>query len=165
MGRKSIKEDKNIYFSLREAQGMSREQASEELICVSTGRLAKIEYGEVLPYPEEVAAMANTYKYPGLCNYYCANDCPLGQMYVPQVEVKDLPVITLEMLALLNKLNKEKERLIEITVDGEIGDDEIKDFKSIRADLEKMSMAIDSMQLWIDNMIAEGKIERGIMED
>lgn len=164
MGRKSIKEDKNIYFTLREKQGLSREQASEKLVCVSTGRLSKIEYGEVLPYPEEVAAMSATYKFPGLCNYYCANDCPLGQMFVPQVEVKELPVIMLEMLALLNILNKEKDRLIEIAVDGTISDEEIRDFKSIRSDLEKMSMTIDSMELWLDNMIAEGKIKRELID-
>ena len=102
--------------------------------------------------------MANTYRAPSLCNYYCANDCPLGQEYVPQVEVKELPIITLEMLAILNKLTKEKDRLVEITVDGEISSDEIADFRQIRSDLEKMSMTIDSMQMWISNMIAEGKV-------
>lgn len=148
MGRKSTKSDKNIYFSLREELGLSREQASEELKCVSVSRLTKIEFGETIPYPEEVSAMANTYRTPSLCNYYCANDCPLGQEYVPQVEVKELPIITLEMLAILNKLTKEKDRLIEITVDGKISADEIADFRQIRSDLEKMSMTIDSMQMW-----------------
>ena len=103
--------------------------------------------------------MANAYKVPSLCNYYCANDCPLGQAYVPQVQVKELPIITLEMLAILNRLVKEKDRLIEITVDGRISPDEIADFKRIRSELEKMSMTIDSMQLWLDNTIAAGKID------
>ena len=165
MGRKSVKEDKNIYFSLRENLGLSREQACEQLNCVSISRLSKIEYGEVLPYPEEIYAMARVYKAPSLCNHYCANECPLGQYYVPNVEVKDLPVITLEMLNLLNRLSREKERLVEITVDGVISEDEIADFRKIRADLEKMTMTIDSMQLWIDNKIAEGKISQRLVED
>ncbi len=160
MGRKSTKNDKNIYFSLREEMGLSREQASEALKCISVSRLSKIEYGDTIPYPEEINAMANVYRAPSLCNYYCANDCPLGQEYVPQVEVKELPIITLEMLAILNKLAKEKDRLIEITVDGQISSDEIADFKKIRSDLEKMSMTIDSMQMWISNKIAEGKISK-----
>ena len=164
MGRKSTKDDKNAYFTLRENLGLSRDQASEAL-CISVSRLAKIEYGDTIPYPEEVGAMALAYKAPSLCNYYCANDCPLGQEYVPQVEVKDLPIITLEMLAILNRLAREKERLIEITVDGEISPDEIADFKQIRSDLEKMSLTIDSMQMWISNKIAEGSVSKELDGD
>lgn len=164
MGRKSVKEDKNKYFALREEQGLSREQACDLLNCVSVSRLSKIEYGEALPYPEEIFAMANAYKDPSLCNFYCSNDCPLGQKYVPQVEVKELPVVTLEILALLNRLVKEKERLIEITVDGNISEDEIADFLTIREDLAKMSLTIDSLQMWIDNKIAEGIIRDDLIK-
>lgn len=64
------------------------------------------------------------------------------------------------MLAILNRLVKEKDRLIEITVDGIIAPDEIADFKRIRSELEKMSMTIDSMQLWLDNTIASGAANR-----
>ena len=103
--------------------------------------------------------MSEVYGEPNLPNIYCANDCPLGQAYVTQVEVKELPVITLEMLNLLNKLTKQKDRLIEITVDGEISPDEMKDFLTIKRDLEKMSMTIDSMQLWLENKIADGQID------
>lgn len=55
---------------------------------------------------------------------------------------------------------KPKDRLIEITVDETISSDEINDFKEIRKRFEQMSTAIDSMQLWPDNMIAEGKIDK-----
>ena len=64
------------------------------------------------------------------------------------------------MLAILNRLVKEKDLLIEITVDGIIDPDEIADFKRIRSELEKMSMTIDSMQLWLDNTIASGAANR-----
>ena len=159
MGRRSTKEDKNVYQTTREKLNLSRAQACELLQSISESRLFRIENGETYPYPEEVYAMANMYKAPSLCNYYCANDCPLGQAYVPQVQVKELPIITLEMLAILNRLVKEKDRLIEITVDGQISPDEAEDFKCIRSELEKMSMAIDSLQLWIDNTIAAGKLD------
>ena len=160
MGRRSTRENKNMYQQLREERGFSRARASEELKCISEGRLVRIESDEAVPYPEEIITMAEVYGEPNLPNLYCANDCPLGQAYVSQVEAKDLPVITLEMLNLLNRLTKQKDRLIEITVDGEITPDEIKDFKRIKKDLQQMSMAIDSMQLWIDNMIADGRISK-----
>ena len=164
MGRKSIKKEKNVFQLLREAKGYSREKASELLVTITNNRLIRIESGETTPYPEEIITMAAVYSEPNLPNIYCANECPLGKAYVSQVEVKDLPVVTLEMLNLLNRLNRQKERLVVITVDGEISPDEYSDFKKIKHDLEQMSMAIDSMQLWVDNMIAEGKIRKDALE-
>ena len=64
------------------------------------------------------------------------------------------------MLATLNSLNKEKERLIEITVDGTISADEVKDFLMIQDSLEKMSLAISALRLWVDQKIAEGEINK-----
>ena len=40
----------------------------------------------------------------------------------------------------------------------------IEDFRAIRSDLEKMSLTIDSMQMWIDNKIAEGTISEKLVE-
>ena len=79
--------------------------------------------------------MADCYKKPSLCNYFCSHECPIGQEYVPEIKAKELSQITLEMLATLNTLVKEKERLIEITVDGEISQDEIPDFIAIQKEL------------------------------
>ena len=102
--------------------------------------------------------MADCYKNPSLCNYYCSHECPIGQEYVPEVKSKELSQITLEMLASLNSLEKEKNRLIEITVDGVISDDEMNDFKRIQEQLSQISMAIDSLQLWVQKAILDGKI-------
>ncbi len=160
MPRRSVKEDKNIYQELREACGYSRAKASELLQCISDSRLYRIEIGEQSAYPEEIITMADVYGEPNLPNIYCSQYCLLGQHYVPQVQAKDLPTITLEVLNLLNRLTQQKERLIEITVDGAITPDELDDFKAIKKDLDRMSMTIDSMQLWIDNMITDGKIKK-----
>jgi len=109
-----------------------------------------------------VLAMADCYKNPFLCNYFCSHECPIGMEYVPEIKVKDLSQITLEMLATLNKLTHEKERLIEITVDGELSEDELPDFFKIKDQLEKMSLAIDSLNLWLDQEIASGKLKSNI---
>lgn len=158
MGRKSTKENKNIYQLSREEANLTRESASEKLVFVSADRIEKIEYEKSLPHPEEILAMAECYKNPALCNYFCSHECPIGQQYVPEIKMKELSQITLEMLASLNVLEREKNRLIEITVDGEISEDEIQDFKIIQQQLAKISMAIDSLQLWVQKSIAEGKI-------
>ncbi len=150
MGRKSVKENKNIYQQYREEAGLTREKASEAMGIVSETRIEKIESDKTTPYPEEIMAMAECYKAPDLCNYFCSNECPIGQRYVPQVQAKELTQIVLEVLATLNTLNKDKERLIEISADGEVSEDEEKDFGYIKEQLDKISLAVDSLQLWID---------------
>ena len=150
MGRKSVKENKNIYQQYREEAGLTREKASEAMGIVSETRIEKIESDKTIPYPEEIMAMAECYKTPDLCNYFCSNECPIGQRYVPQVQAKELTQIVLEVLATLNTLNKDKERLIEISADGEVSEDEEKDFGYIKEQLDKISLAVDSLQLWVD---------------
>ena len=145
MGRKSTKENKNIYQISREEANLTREAAAEELEFISADRIEKIESEKSLPHPDEILAMADCYKNPSLCNYYCSHECPIGQEYVPEVKFKELSQITLEMLASLNSLEKEKNRLIEITVDGVISEDEMKDFEKIQDQLAQISLAIDSL--------------------
>lgn len=158
MGRKSTKENKNIYQTSREEIELTRESAAEKLKFISSDRIEKIENEKSLPHPEEILAMADCYKNPSLCNYYCSHECPIGQEYVPEVKFKELSQITLEMLASLNTIEKEKNRLIEITVDGVISDDEKKDFEKIQEQLAQISLAIDSLELWVQKAIVDGRI-------
>ena len=164
MGRKSTKENKNIYQISRENMEYSRAAASEKLKYISADRIEKIESEKTLPQPEEVLAMAECYKNPSLCNYYCSHECPIGREYVPEVKAKELSQITLEMLAALNTLSQKKDRLIEIAVDGEISTDELPDFVTLQEELEKMSLVIDSLNLWISNSIASGKIDKNLLQ-
>ena len=158
MGRKSTKENKNIYQISREEANLTREAAAEELEFISSDRIEKIENEKSLPHPDEILAMADCYKNPALCNYYCSHECPIGQEYVPEVTFKELSQITLEMLASLNSLEKEKNRLIEITVDGVISEDEKKDFEKIQEQLAQISLAIDSLELWVQKALLDGRI-------
>jgi hypothetical protein len=159
MARMSTKENKNIYQLTREGLKLSREAAGELLGSIPPDRIEKIENERSLPYPEEILVMSEKYKQPGLCNYYCANQCPIGQQYVPEVKLKTLSQIVLEMLASLNAMNKQKERLIEITADGQISGDEIEDFIFIQEELERISITVETLQLWSEQMLATGVID------
>ena len=159
MARVSTKENKNIYQLTREELKLSREAAGELLESIPPDRIEKIENERSLPHPEEILVMADKYKQPGLCNYYCANQCPIGQQYVPEVKIKALSQIVLEMLASLNAMNKQKERLIEITADGQISGDEIEDFIFIQEELERISITVETLQLWSEQMLATGIID------
>jgi len=159
MGKKSTKENKTRYHLVREELGLSREQASELLETIPPERIERIENEKVSPYPEEILVMAEKYKRPSLCNYYCSQHCPIGQQYVPEVEVKELSSIVLEMLAALNAINKEKDRLVEIAADGKIDNDEIDDFIFIQEELERISITVETLQLWSERMLANGVID------
>ena len=160
MARKSTKENKNVYQRTREALGLTREEASGLLVTMSPERIEKIENERSMPHPDEVLLMSDQYQQPSLCNHYCANQCPIGQQYVPEIKVKDLSQIVLETIASLNAMQRQKERLIEITVDGKISGDELADFVQIQEELEKISIAVETLQLWCERMLDTGAIDR-----
>ena len=159
MARISTKKDKNIYQQIREEFKLTREKASELLGGIPPERIERIESGKFTAHPDEVILMAEKYKAPQLCNYYCANECEIGKQYVPEIKVKDLSQIVLEMLASLNSVRKKQERLIEITADGVIETDEIRDFIQIQNELERISITVETLQLWIEQKLAAGHID------
>ena len=158
MGRGSNKEKKNQYQLAREKRQLTRDKASELLQWLSPERIERIESEKALPHPDEVLMMAEGYGEPTLCNYYCSTHCPIGQQYVPNIQIKELSQIVLEMLASLNSVQRQTERFIEITADGEIADDEIRDFVMIRKKLERISITVETLQLWAEQMVAHGRI-------
>ncbi len=159
MSRVSHKNNKTMFQLCREDLGWSREKASEEL-GISPERIERIENEKLAIYPEEVISMAECYKNPNLCNYYCSKKCPIGMKYVPEIKMKDLSQIILEMLASLNSMSKKKERLIEITYDGDISVDEIEDFLRIQTELERITLTVETLRLWCEQMLANGIIDQ-----
>jgi len=158
MARASTRENKNVFWQAREALGLSREAASELLETIPPERIERIETEKFMPHPDEVLLMAEKYKAPTLCNYYCSQICPIGQQYVPEIKVKDLSQIVLEMLASLNSMQRQTTRLIDIAADGIIDNDELKDFVHIQKELERISITVETLQLWSEQMLANGKI-------
>ena len=159
MGRSSTRENKTRYQLAREGLGLSREKASELLETFAPERIEKIESERSLPRPDEVLIMAEKYKTPSLCNYFCARQCPIGQQYVPEIRNSELSDIVLKMLASLNAMDRKKERLIEIAADGTISKDEIDDFVRIQKELERISVTVETLQLWVEKMLANGRID------
>lgn len=148
-----------IYRDIREKLELTREEASELLQAISPERLSRIESGKFAINPDEVCLMAEKYKEPSLCNYYCSHECPIGQKYVPEVKMQDLSAIVLNMLDSVNSMKNNQERLIEIAADGEIEDAELLDFIKIREELSRISETAQALTLWTEKMIADGKID------
>ena len=159
MARVSTKENKTEYQIRREELGLSREKASELLEPITPERIERIESEKTTAYPDEVLLMSEKYNYPHLCNHYCSNECAIGKKLVPEIKIKDLSLIVLEMLASLNSMKKRQERLIEISADGRIEADEVEDFIQIQQELEKISITVEALQLWAEQKISAGEID------
>ena len=163
MGRQSTRKNKNIYQTYREEAGLTREKASDLMDGISADRIERIEYESQVPTPYDVVQMADCYQRPDLCNYYCSHKCAIGDRYVPEVEIADLPAIILETIAGLNEVNALTNRMIQIARDGVISPDEIKDFALISYKLDAVSLAIDALNHWVDKTACENSLDLDLL--
>ncbi len=151
-----------VYKETRKKHELTRDDVCDKASLmnnpIQSERLERIENGKFPITPDEVMLLAEIYGEPTLCNHYCSKECPIGEKYVPEIKVKDLTQIVLEMLSSLNSMKKKQERLIEITADGTIDEDEIKDFVYIQKELERISITVETLQLWVEQMLADKKI-------
>ena len=150
MGKQSTRENKTIYQICREEAGLTRSEASEKMTAVSDSKIEKFEYEMQDPTPYDIIQMADAYKRPDLCNYFCSHKCEIGHRYVPEVEVSDLSDIILETIASLHEITPLTTRLIQIARDGKISD-----FAFISKKLDEISLAVDSLNLWVDKTANE----------
>lgn len=165
MGKRSTRENKNMYQICRENQNLTREGASELMQYISDDRIEKIESEKSLPHPDEIVIMAKAYKAPHLCNYFCSHECPIGQETVPEIEYKSLAEITLAMLSSFNTMEGYKNRLIDITSNGRVDPDEVEDFKKISAQLYNIVNCANSLKLWVDKQIADGELDEDLIKN
>ena len=160
MGRKSTRENKTVYQIAREKNGLTIEKAGELIDGMTPDRIAKIENGSVHVQPEDIVLMAEFYKAPELCNYYCTHECAIGEKTVEVIEEKSLSQIAIETLNALNKMTRLKDRLLEIVEDGQVRQDENDDFLIIKSTLDRIAASVNSLQLWVDGQIANDKLDR-----
>ena len=162
MGKKATKAADNMYCMARYEAAenndsfSSREKASE-ILNIDRTRLANIELGNVIPYPEEVLSMARHYHAPELCNAHCSGQCPIGKNTISKVEIEDFDRLSLKVLASLNDIDKLRSSLIAISEDGQVNPCEQKDFAQILASLDKISTGAAALKLWAEKNIKSGE--------
>ena len=81
------------------------------------------------------------------------------------MESKELVQIVVETLNGLRRLNQYRDRLLEIAEDGEVSRDEYEDFGEIRDELDRLQLAVSTLQLWIEERLAQGELEEAASED
>lgn len=158
MGKKATKAADNMYCIARYEAAQhneafaSREKASE-LLNMDRTRLANIELGNLIPYPEEVLAMSKNYNTPELCNQHCAEQCPIGKHTVSKVMIDDFDRLSLKILGSLQDIDNIRLSLIAISEDGQVNDNEKEDFKSILDALDKISTNANALKIWAEKNV------------
>lgn len=155
---------KNVYMNCRKECGLTREAAAEQMNMPSR-RLEKIETFNQDATPLDVKKMAACYKEPKLLNYYCAHECDIGIDTIPEIATTQLERIILETISSLNEINPQANRLMQIARDGKITDDEIEDFGYICCKLEEITIAIDSLNLWVTKTKLNNGLNSKLLEE
>lgn len=165
MGKRSTKKNKNVFFQAREDLGLSRSEAADLMPGFSESQIEKIENERTISIdPDMVLAMAKAYKKPELCNQYCSRYCSIGKDVKPEIQVSNLSQIVLGMLSTMNSFENKKNKLIDISVDGEITENELYDYVTIQYELDQMSTSIEALRLWIAQKIEAGNIDSSKIE-
>lgn len=156
MGRDPTKAIENPCFRCRREAAKyndklhSREGAAE-LLGVSVSSLADYELGNTKVIPvDKIVLMADLYNAPELKAWYCSSECPIGRSFpMPSSDLTTVERTTLNLLRQLRQddVEKVREKLIDITADGVISDDERVDLAEILAYLDKLIKAAGELRL------------------
>ena len=130
----------------------SREGAAEEL-GIDRTRLARIELGSLIPYPEEVLLMAEAYGAPQLTNHYCSSCCPLGKETIPPCELLQIDLRTVKVLSAVRNATFIREGILDVAEDGKITREEIPKLEQVSDNLEELEKASMALRLWINKYI------------
>lgn len=157
MGRNCIKAAENPCFRCRKEAAKyderlySREGASE-LLGVSVSSLAEYETGATKVIPvDKIVLMADLYKSPELKVWYCTSECPIGKTtsVIPSPEMSCIERTVLCLIKLLNVGNVDEvtKKLIDITADGIVSEDESVKFQEVMDYLDELIRTAGELKL------------------
>lgn len=152
MPKKATKAAENVLYKARmEAAKWNDKFSSREGAAEITGldrtRIAYMELGTIVPYPEEIVVLAEYYNAPELANFYCSHLCPLGKQTVEPLELTELASVTLQLLAAVRDLPNVTDDLVDIAEDGVIDESEQAQMEVILEKLRKASKKIQTLEL------------------
>lgn len=135
----------------------SRPGAAEE-IGVSAESLKNYELGlcKVVPC-DVVVRMADTYNAPELMNEYCTEDCPIGRLIHPVLELKPVERVALQLLKNTKGLEGVRNTITDITADGKIDESEKPQLNEVLDYLANLEVSIGEFRLWVEKKIAGGR--------
>lgn len=137
-------EYRNIYQIARESAGITQEKAAE-LIDISVESIRAYESGRRIPPGNVVIRMVDIYDARYLAYQHLKAE-EVGQKYLPEIDVKDLPSAILRLQKEVTDFLKSRDELIDITCDGIISAEELPRYQRILKELDDIVAAIMSLK-------------------
>ncbi len=134
-------EYRNIYQIARESAGFTQEKAAE-LLDISVESIRAYEGSRRVPPDKTVIKMIEIYGTQYLAYQHLKTSAEVGQIYMPNVVLKDLPSAILCLHKEVTDFLKCKDELIEIGCDGMITEEELPAYEKIMRVLEAVAEAI-----------------------
>lgn len=163
MGNDPMKENKNVYFQARKAAARwderlyARDRAAD-LLGIAEYTLGEYERGVTKVVPvDKVVLMADLYKAPQLITNYCKNECPVHGFLPLATEERNIQGIALRLLRGLREddLREMKEKLIDVSEDGQISDGEVEILKGIMVQLNSITETISELKIVSDKFLKD----------
>ena len=143
-----------MFISARKIVEMSREEAAGRL-SIGTRTLNNYEHGYTIVPPDTALRMQEVYGDPTLTARYCAEYCPIGQIFAHSVpDQQNLCSAVLGLLKEHNDVMKLRESLIEISADGVIDQYELPAFQNILDELIDLEKKIEEVKMHAATMIS-----------
>lgn len=140
-----VQQYRNIYQIARESTGLTQEKSSEYLD-ISVDSLRAYEGGKRIPPDHIVIKMIEVYDTQYLAYQHLKTSDEVGKAYLPNIEIKDLPLAILKLQKEVNDFLKLKDEMIDITSDGIIDEKEKDRWEIIMKELNDISDAIMSLK-------------------
>lgn len=169
MGRDAMKAGENPCFRCRKEAAkyndkLNSREGAAELLGVSVSSLADYELGNTKVIPvDKVVLMADLYNAPELMAWYCSSECPIGRAFpMPSSEISTVERTAMQLLRKLRQSDVQdvREKLIDITADGVISDDERVDLAEILDYLDGLIKAAGELRL-IGSKVLNGGRDNG----
>jgi len=148
----------NVYFRYRKEAAktdsrLSGRENAAQLLGISAETLRAYECGltKTVP-PDSVLQMSLVYNAPELRNHYCRNVCPIGEKFVPALDVGQLELdrLTIRLLASLRDIVETKDTLVDIVADGVISEEERPSLARVMETLDSISLHTQELRVWAE---------------
>lgn len=156
MGTNPTKAMDNIYCRCRKEAAkyndkLNSREGAAELLGVSVSSLADYELGNTKVVPvDKVVLMADLYNSPEIKNYYCTNECPIGEHTVHKLELAELDRLTIKVLSAFRGIDEVKDKLIDIAADGVITEHEKPELEDVLRALDEITIYSQELRLWAE---------------
>lgn len=172
MGKNAPQLESNPFYAARKSESEKNEELSSregasEIVLVEQTRLAKIESGKTVPYPEEVCNMAKVYHAPELCNIYCSEYCEIGRGRVEKHDIASLDRVAFRVLGALQETQELRDNIISVAENGDIYPYEYRQLREIMTALDKLIVNAQSFKLWVEKNKGISDVQQldGIIEE